>query len=107
MFEKKIVEKIETHVFFNNFFPENRAVYEIMLEKYATARQAKYDNIIRRIPCRITKATNTHSQHVLLIAFVRQQYLQERASMLRYMYIVCLVVYWCHECRVTRLKSQP
>jgi hypothetical protein len=78
-----------------------------MLEKYATARQTKYDNIIRHVPCRMTRATNTHSQHVLIIGFVRQQYLRERACMLRYMYIVCLVVYWRHECRLTRLKSQP
>jgi len=44
-----------------------------------------------RVVCWIPKATNTHSGCVILIAFPLQQWLQERASMLRYMYIACLV----------------
>ena len=32
----------------------------------------------------ITIATNTHSEYVILTAFPRQQWLRERASMLRY-----------------------
>jgi hypothetical protein len=36
-----------------------------------------------RFACFITKATDTHSQYVILIAFPRQQWLSERASMLR------------------------
>ena len=35
----------------------------------------------------INKATNSHSEHAMRIAFTRQQWLRERASMLRYMYI--------------------
>ena len=35
----------------------------------------------------IPKATNTHSEYVILIAFPPQQWLHERASMLRYTYI--------------------
>ena len=37
-----------------------------------------------RIACCIPKATNTHSQYVILIAFPLQQWLQERASVFRY-----------------------
>ena len=48
-----------------------------------------------RIACWITKATNTHSQYVILIAFPLQQWLHERAKMLRYKYIVGLVIYYC------------
>jgi hypothetical protein len=50
-------------------------------------------NIIRRmrIACWVTKATDTRSEYVILIAFPRQQWLHERTSMLRYMYIACLV----------------
>jgi hypothetical protein len=46
-----------------------------------------------RIACWITKATDTHSEYVILvlIAFPRQQWLRERASMLRYTYIASLV----------------
>jgi len=54
----------------NNFFPENRAVYEMMW-RHGTARQATDDKIIRRmrIVCWITKATNTYSEYIILIAF--------------------------------------
>jgi hypothetical protein len=44
-----------------------------------------------RIICWIPKATNTHSEYVILIAFPLQQWLHERASMLRYTYIACHV----------------
>jgi hypothetical protein len=45
----------------------------------------KDDNIIRRMRFSdwITKATDKHSEYVMLIAFARQQWLRERASMLR------------------------
>jgi hypothetical protein len=45
-----------------------------------------------RISRLIPKATNTHSEYVTLIAFPLQQWLQERASLLRYTYIACLVL---------------
>jgi hypothetical protein len=43
------------------------------VEKYGTARQATDDNIIRRMrfACWVTKATDTHSEYVILIAFHR------------------------------------
>ena len=44
------------------------------------------------IACSITKATDIHSEYVMLIAFPLQQCLHERARMLRYTYIGCLVV---------------
>ena len=46
------------------------------------------------IACWITKTTNTHSEYVMLIAFPLQQWLHERASILRYKYIACLVFIW-------------
>jgi hypothetical protein len=44
-----------------------------------------HDNIIRRMSfaCWINKATNTHSEYVTLIAFRRQQWSDERPSMLQ------------------------
>jgi len=42
--------------------------------------------------------TNTHSECVMLIAFPLQQWVHERASVLRYTYIACLVFHamcWC------------
>jgi len=44
------------------------------------------------IACWITKATNTHSSYVILIASPLQHYLQERASKLRYTHTECLVI---------------
>jgi hypothetical protein len=44
-----------------------------------------------RIACWVTNATDTHSEYVIFIAFQRQQWLCERASVLRYIYISCLV----------------
>jgi hypothetical protein len=64
-----------------------------MWKKYGTARQDTDDNITRRMrfACWTTKATDTHSEYVILIAFTRLKRLRERASMLRYTYIDCLV----------------
>jgi hypothetical protein len=78
---------------FNNFFPKI-VPFMRYVEKYGTARQATDDNIIRRMrfACWITKATDTHSEYVILIAFPQQQWLRERASLLRYRYISCLVL---------------
>jgi hypothetical protein len=56
------------------------------VKKYGAARQATDDNIIRRMrfACWITKAAVTHSEYVILTAFLRQQALRERTFMLRY-----------------------
>jgi hypothetical protein len=64
------------------------------VEKYGTARQATDDTIIRRMrfACWITKATDTHRDYVILIAFWWQQWLRERASMVHYRYTACLVI---------------
>jgi hypothetical protein len=80
------------------------------MEKYGTARQATDDNIIRRMrfACWITKATDTHSQYVILIAFLLQQWLHERASMLRYTYVACLAKTILHntvQCISSKLYS--
>jgi len=43
-----------------------------------------------RIACWIPLPTNTYSEYVILIAFPQQQWLHERASMLRCAYIFCV-----------------
>ena len=53
-----------------------------------------------RKQCCVTKTTDTHSEYVILIAFALQQWLHERASLLRYTYIACLVVNKCVYCAV-------
>jgi hypothetical protein len=58
------------------------------VEKYGTARRTTDDSIIQRmcIPCWITKATDTHSEYVILIAFLRQHWLRESVRL----YVHCL-----------------
>ena len=58
------------------------------MEKYCTAGQVTDEKIWRiRIAGWIPKATNAKLEYVILFALPRQQ-LQERGSMLSYMYIV-------------------
>jgi hypothetical protein len=66
------------------------------VEKYGRTGQATDDNIIRcmRFACWITKATDTHSEYGIRIAFPRQQRIRERASLLRHAFIACLVGYY-------------
>jgi hypothetical protein len=44
-----------------------------------------------RIACCVAMATDTHSEYVIIKALPLQQWLRERASMLRYTYIASLV----------------
>jgi hypothetical protein len=46
----------------------------------------------KRIAGWVPKATNTHSEYVIIIDFQLQQLLHERASMLRYTYVACLLI---------------
>ena len=60
----------------------------------------KFNNFFLWKPCHIykcwiNKATNTNSEYVTLIPFAVLKWLHERACILRYMYIACLVRYRC------------
>ena len=63
------------------------------MKKFVGVRQITDDNITLRMrfACWISKATDTHSEYVILIAFVLQQWLHERISVLGYMHSACLV----------------
>ena len=58
--------------------------------------------IIRRMrfACLLSKATGTHSKYLIFIAFPRQQWFHERASMLR-LYLHCL------SCHVVSVVLEP
>jgi hypothetical protein len=83
--DKRCRENQNTHFMFNNFFFRKSCRLWDNVEKYGRVGQATGDNIIRRMrfACWITKATNTHTEYVILIAFPRQQWLGEWVSMLR------------------------
>jgi len=78
---------------FSNFCPKSRAGYGDNVEKWGRAKQATDDNVIRRMRFSrwIPRATDTHSENVILIVFPLQQWLHERAPMLRYTCIVFLI----------------
>jgi hypothetical protein len=97
IFRQTCRENQNKYFVFNFFFRKSCRLWD-NVEKYGTARQVTDDNIIRRIRFAfwMNKATDTHSEYVIIIAFPRQQWLRERASMLRCSYTACLVVF-CHQ----------
>ena len=93
MFQTEVVEKIKTRILCSNFFFfENCAVYEIMWKNVVQPYRPQMTIWSMRIACWIPKATNRHSEYVILIVSPLQQWLHERASVLRCTYIVCLAV---------------
>jgi hypothetical protein len=60
MFQTKGVDKIETHFTCHNVYSENRAVYEIIWEKYGRAVQTSDEIRRMRITCWIPETMNTH-----------------------------------------------
>ena len=95
MFQTKVVQKITTHILCSiHFFPENRAVYEIMWEKNMVEPDRSQMIIWRmRIACWIANATNTHSDYVILSAFAQPMWLHEGASVLRYTTVRVLLIF--------------
>ena len=83
-FRQKLQGRSKHTLYVLLLLPGTRAVYEMwknMVQPYRPQMAIK----IRRIhfACWITKTTDTHSEYVILNAFPLQQWLQERASMLR------------------------
>ena len=66
------------------FFFENLTVYEIMLNNTVELGRPQVAIWCMLIACWVSKATKTHSEYVIIIAFPLEQWLRERASMLRY-----------------------
>jgi len=90
MFQTNLVEKIETHILCTlNFFFEHCAVYEIMWKNVVQRGKPQMTIWRMRIACWIPKAINPHTGCVILITFPYEQWLHERASLLRYTHIAC------------------
>ena len=80
-----------TNFVFNYFFFESRAIYEIMWKCIVEPGRPQVILWCMRIACCTPKVTSTHSECLIRIVFAPQQSLHERASMLHYTYIACLV----------------
>jgi hypothetical protein len=75
------------------------------MDKCCRAGQATDEIWRMRIACWIPKVYKyTHSVCVILIAFLQQQWLHERAPLLYYTYIVCLV-FVCTDVHALRTTS--
>jgi len=74
MFQTNVVKDIKTDFVFNCFFFENHAIYEIMWKNAVEPKRSQTTMRLMRIACRITTATNTHSEYVILISFLLQQW---------------------------------
>jgi hypothetical protein len=86
---------------FSNFFFWNRAVSEIMWKNTVEPDGPEMTIWSMHISCWIAKATNIHSEYVILIAFPLQQWLYESASLLRHTYIVVFYAESYRFCVVT------
>ena len=100
VFLTEVAENIETRVLCSiTFFPTIVQLWN-NVENYGTVGQATDDNTTwyMRFACWISKATNTHSEYVTLIAWQRQQRFCERVSVLHSTYIarvwVRLIIEW-------------
>jgi len=70
---------------------KNRVDYEIMRKNIVQPGKPQMTILHIRCACCIPKATNTHSEYVLLITLPRQHCLHKRASILRYMHTARLL----------------
>ena len=83
VFQTEIVQEIITHFMFSNFFyPENRAVCEIVWKHIVEGDWPQMTAWCMCIACWLIKPIKTHSECVILIAFPLQQWLHERASVI-------------------------
>jgi len=62
--DKSCKESQNTHFVFSNFFPENRAVCEIMWKNMVEPDRPQMTVWRMRIACWITKAANKHSEYI-------------------------------------------
>ena len=91
--DKRCIENHNTHFTWNNSpLSKSLAVYKIMWKniKSQTCRRWQYKNGMR-FACWIAKATDTHSEYVILIAFLRQQYFAEASQFLRCAYTAFII----------------
>jgi hypothetical protein len=96
IFQAKVLDKIKTHILcwadFSRKSCRLRDNVENLVQPYRP-QMAIYHVICRMcFACWINKATDTHLSYVIVTAFPRQQWLRERASILRYRYTASLVL---------------
>ena len=82
-FQKNFAEKIKTwNLISSTFFRNSPSLWDNVKKKIRKAGRTTDDNVEHAHCMLNTKAKNTHSEYVMIIAFARQKWLRERASML-------------------------
>jgi len=81
MFQTKVVQKFKTSILWsiNFFFFENRVFYQIMWKNNLERYRPQVTIWHMRTACWTPMATRTHSEYVIIIAFLLLQWLHERA----------------------------
>jgi len=90
------VEKIKAYNLYSiTFSRKSCRLWDNVEKNVGRAGQVTDDNITRRIrvACWIDEATDTYSEYAIFIAFRRQHWLREHASVCNYAYIACLVCF--------------
>jgi hypothetical protein len=85
MFQTKFVKKIKKHILCSITFSRNCAVYETMCRNMAEPKRTQMAIWHTCFASWITKATDTHTEYVILIAYSWEQWVCECTSMLQYM----------------------
>ena len=93
MFQTNVVEKIKTHILCSVMFLRKSCRLWDNVGKYGRLGQATGNIRRMRSACRIPKATDTHSEYVILIAFPLQQWLREGTSILRHTYVAYIIFF--------------
>ena len=81
-----------THSIFNDILSKIVPFFEVKRKDVVEPDRLQITIWRMCIACWIPKATNTHADYVIPIAFLLQQRLHERTSMLRYKYIAVLSI---------------
>jgi hypothetical protein len=77
----------------DDFFRKSRRLSDNVRKNLVETDRSLMTTWLMRIACWITKATNTHSECVMLIIFSHQEWLRELASVPR-LYVHCLSCYF-------------
>jgi hypothetical protein len=93
-FRRKLYRKSKNTFCDITFFPENRAVYEIMWKNIAEMGRLQITIWRIRIACWITKVTNTHSECVMFFSFSWKFKLHSDVTKWRALCMMTFVYLW-------------
>jgi hypothetical protein len=95
---RRIIFKPEHVLRSITFFSENRVFYKIMWKSVLQLDKPLTTTGRMRFACWITKATNTRTEYITLIAFPQLQWLRERAYVTLHAHCLCRLIHWLVAC---------